>query len=226
MAGLHIRWRRDRDGLPAPALQAAIASGEEARRFCLGAGSAHRPAGAGRAPLQRQLGREHPPPPGRAPPHASSPTTSSCPSDPVEYFDTDESPLNPYNRDGGGSFVYGTLPLFLTKVVGRRRWAGQLRPRSCWSAGTSRPSSTPPRCCCVFLIARRLYGATAGLLARCLLCDGAAGDPARALLRRRPVPDLLHHGRPVLLACAIAQEGRRVDYALAGLMLGLAWPAS
>lgn len=33
-----------------------------------------------------------------------------------EYFDTARSPLNPYNR--GSSFVYGTLPLFLTKFVG------------------------------------------------------------------------------------------------------------
>jgi len=44
------------------------------------------------------------------------------PSSPLEYFDTDSSPLNPYNiqLDGGGTqgtFVYGTLPLFLNKVL-------------------------------------------------------------------------------------------------------------
>lgn len=33
-----------------------------------------------------------------------------------EYFDSRRSPLNPYNQ-GEGSFVYGTLPLFLTKAV-------------------------------------------------------------------------------------------------------------
>lgn len=32
------------------------------------------------------------------------------------YFDSLRSPLNPYNHDNG-SFVYGTLPLFLTKAV-------------------------------------------------------------------------------------------------------------
>ena len=35
----------------------------------------------------------------------------------AEYFNTAVSPLNPYNR--GSSFVYGTLPLFLTKFIGQ-----------------------------------------------------------------------------------------------------------
>ena len=34
-----------------------------------------------------------------------------------EYFDTTNSPLNPYNENFG-TFVYGTYPLFLTKFVG------------------------------------------------------------------------------------------------------------
>jgi len=33
-----------------------------------------------------------------------------------EYFDTAQSPLNPYNK-GFGSFVYGTAPLFLVRVI-------------------------------------------------------------------------------------------------------------
>ncbi|MGZ6987768.1 MAG: glycosyltransferase family 39 protein, partial [Thermoanaerobaculia bacterium] len=46
------------------------------------------------------------------------------------YFDSLRSPLNPYNHDYG-SFVYGTLPLFLTKAVagalGRTGYGGVYR---------------------------------------------------------------------------------------------------
>ncbi|HEU4679545.1 MAG TPA: glycosyltransferase family 39 protein, partial [Terrimicrobiaceae bacterium] len=38
------------------------------------------------------------------------------PSSVAEYFDSDDSPLNPYNHKG--SYVYGTLPLFATKATG------------------------------------------------------------------------------------------------------------
>ncbi len=40
------------------------------------------------------------------------------PKSPAEYFDSARSPLNPYNR-GHDSFVYGTLPMFVTKVVAK-----------------------------------------------------------------------------------------------------------
>ncbi len=40
----------------------------------------------------------------------------TAPSGFWSYFDSARSPLNPYNG-GKGSFVYGTLPLFLTKAV-------------------------------------------------------------------------------------------------------------
>src|SRR3989344_2923081 len=33
-----------------------------------------------------------------------------------EYFDTAHSPLNPHNR-GFGFFVYGTFPMFFTKMI-------------------------------------------------------------------------------------------------------------
>ncbi len=49
-------------------------------------------------------------------------TDTRAPSSPLNYFDTDHSALNPYNiqhPDGSKqtTFVYGTLPLFLTKFA-------------------------------------------------------------------------------------------------------------
>ncbi len=41
----------------------------------------------------------------------------SFPSGLAEYFDSLRSPANPYNH-GHGSFVYGTLPIFLAKALG------------------------------------------------------------------------------------------------------------
>lgn len=49
-------------------------------------------------------------------------TDTKAPSSPLNYFDTDTSALNPYNieRENGQrqtTFVYGTLPLFLNKLI-------------------------------------------------------------------------------------------------------------
>src|SRR6185295_16095928 len=38
------------------------------------------------------------------------------PADPLTYFDTRRSPLNPYNNNFDG-FAYGTAPLFLVRAV-------------------------------------------------------------------------------------------------------------
>ena len=44
------------------------------------------------------------------------------PSSIGEYFDTDRSPLNPHNA-GFSFFVYGTLPIFIVRILGE--WAGE-----------------------------------------------------------------------------------------------------
>src|SRR3954469_20397660 len=41
------------------------------------------------------------------------------PSDPLTYFDTRRSPLNPYNN-GQDGFAYGEAPLFVVKAIGDR----------------------------------------------------------------------------------------------------------
>ena len=40
-------------------------------------------------------------------------TTVTWPDGVGEYFDSQTSPLNPYNHEGFPTFIYGTFPLFL-----------------------------------------------------------------------------------------------------------------
>jgi hypothetical protein len=39
------------------------------------------------------------------------------PGGPLEYFDVEKSPLSPYNTEQGKDYLYGTLPLFATKLA-------------------------------------------------------------------------------------------------------------
>lgn len=50
----------------------------------------------------------------------------TAPDDPIEYFDTGDSPLNPYASFD--SFAYGTLPLFATKLSAAVLESGPARP--------------------------------------------------------------------------------------------------
>ena len=43
--------------------------------------------------------------------------TLRFPSSPLTYLDVGDSPLSPYNTEGGQSYPYGTLPVFGTKAV-------------------------------------------------------------------------------------------------------------
>ena len=44
-------------------------------------------------------------------------TDIKLPNSIVEYFNNKTSPLNPYNYQSYQFFVYGTLPIFLTKII-------------------------------------------------------------------------------------------------------------
>ncbi|MFA6369271.1 MAG: glycosyltransferase family 39 protein [Candidatus Shapirobacteria bacterium] len=46
-------------------------------------------------------------------------STIKTPDSLIEYFDTNNSSLNPFNYDQFNFFVYGTFPLFLTKYLGQ-----------------------------------------------------------------------------------------------------------
>ena len=83
-----------------------------------------------------------------------------------QYFDTETSPLNPYNQ-GIGSFVYGTLPVFVTKaaagIVGKDVYDGIHLVGRFLTASLDTLTIL-----LVFLIARRLSGRWGGALAAAL----------------------------------------------------------
>ena len=84
----------------------------------------------------------------------------------AQYFATETSPLNPYNQ-GVGSFVYGTLPIFITKVaagiVGKDAYDGIHLVGRFLTASLDTLTIL-----LVFLIARRLSGRWGGALAAAL----------------------------------------------------------
>ncbi|CAN5798073.1 hypothetical protein BH20CHL2_BH20CHL2_05970 [soil metagenome] len=89
------------------------------------------------------------------------------PSSVAQYFDSETSPLNPFNTIHS-SYVYGTLPLFLAKLIGTitndvvygdahlpGRWLSAVADVGVVALG--------------FWIGRRLFSSTAGLIAAALL---------------------------------------------------------
>jgi uncharacterized membrane protein len=94
-------------------------------------------------------------------------TAIAWPTGMGEYFDSARSPLNPYNR-GYDTFVYGTLPLFLTKAAGdlvkMPGYDGVHLVGRALSALFDLGSVA-----LIFLIGRRLYSNRVGLLAALLL---------------------------------------------------------
>src|SRR4051794_4850188 len=145
-------------------------------------------------------------------------TNVKLPSSPAEYLSQEKSPLNPYNA-GSNSYVYGNLPLTLTKVAavvaGREdydrvvlvgRWLSAL-----FSAATV---------ALVFLCGRRVFGSTAGLLGAFLM---ATAPLAIQHAHFFVVDSYVTFFTTAVLYFAIRaqQEGKTRDFALAGLMVGL-----
>ena len=129
-------------------------------------------------------------------------TNVKLPSSPAEYLSQEKSPLNPYNA-GSNSYVYGNLPLTLTKVAAviadREDYDSVVLVGRFLSALFSAATVG-----LVFLCGRRVFGSTAGLLGAVPHGDRAAGHPARAFLRRRLLRHLLHHGGALLRAAGAA----------------------
>lgn len=90
-------------------------------------------------------------------------TAIELPASLREYFDTAQSPLNPYNNDFG-SFVYGTAPLFVVRLIGEV--VGLTEYENIVLLGRALSALADVFVVAmVFLIGRRLYGVRIGLLA-------------------------------------------------------------
>jgi YYY domain-containing protein len=83
-----------------------------------------------------------------------------------EYFDSASSPLNPYNRDFG-SYIYGTFPLFMSKLLGSVSghdvYGNAHLPGRAFSATCDLVTVL-----LMYLVGRRLFDYRAGLLAAAL----------------------------------------------------------
>ncbi len=90
-------------------------------------------------------------------------TAIQLPASLREYFDTAQSPLNPYNNDFG-SFVYGTAPLFFVRLIGEVVSLTEYENIVLLGRALSALADVFV-VAMVFLIARRLYGLRIGLLA-------------------------------------------------------------
>ena len=146
-------------------------------------------------------------------------THIEVPSSLGEYFNSEQSPFNPYNR-GEGSFVYGTFPLFFVRIVAEvlnKADYGDINLVGRFLAGLFDVGSV----LLVFLVGRRLYGRGAGLLAAFLLTVTVLN---------------IQHGHffvvesfltffallCIYFSVRIAQNGKWWNYALAGIALGFA----
>src|SRR4051794_19616495 len=145
-------------------------------------------------------------------------TNVKLPSSPGEYLSQESSPLNPYNA-GSNSYVYGNLPLTLTKVAAvvadREDYDRVVLVGRFLSALFSAATVG-----LVFLCGRRVFGSTAGLLGAFLM---ATAPLAIQHAHFFVVDSYVTFFTTAVLYFALRaqQEGHTRDFALAGLMVGL-----
>ena len=156
------------------------------------------------------------------------------PSSIANYFDTDTSPLNPYNIEHGNgqkqkTFVYGTLPLFVNKVVASHLHVLSLGQADDWndydhynrSGRLLSAMFDTATILLIFLLGRQLMNRNVGLLAAFLYALSAfpiqnahffVVDPFVAFFATFTI----------LFAVRAAQHGGWHNFAVAGIGAGLA----
>jgi YYY domain-containing protein len=141
------------------------------------------------------------------------------PSSLGEYFNSKQSPFNPYNQNEG-SFVYGTFPLFFVRIVAEvldKADYADINLVGRFLAGLFDVGSV----LLVFLVGRRLYGRNGGLLAAFLLTVTVLNiQHAHFFVVESFLTFFCLLG--IFYSVRIVQDGGWRNYALAGLALGFA----
>jgi YYY domain-containing protein len=135
-----------------------------------------------------------------------------------EYFDTDTSTMNPHNM-GYGFFVYGTFPIFLVRLLAE--WVGKTGYDEVHLVGRMVSVLFDlATIYVVYLIGKRLYRQRVGLLAALFTALSVLLIQHAHFFVVDPVANAFILAG-LYFAIRIFDEGKGLDYALFGLMLGL-----
>ncbi len=141
------------------------------------------------------------------------------PDSPAQYFDTENSPLNP-NNVGFGFFVYGDFPITLVRYIAE--WFNKTDYYSNYLAGRT-ISALADLLTIVFtyLIGQRLFGKRAGLLAAALYAGAAFAIQQSHFFTVDTITNLFV-AASLYFASRTLSSHSWLDYPLFGIALGLA----